>query len=203
MIGLTFCTFLPSPFPIRSPDWSFCVAQTINFRFSDALVTCSRCHWLHRKRENNFANPDAILQTAFGLWNSKVLLTAVTFELFTALGQRRFTGTEIGKGLELHSRGVADFLDALVAMKFLEREGDGADANILIRPPPLCISTAAARATSAESRKCTMRGCSRTGMICRKRCAPGNRKTKPSTAAKTYSMNCMPTLKSSSAFSTE
>ena len=110
MIGLTFCTFLPSPFPIRSPDWSFCVAQTINFLFSDALVTCSRCHWLHRKRENNFANPDAILQTAFGLWNSKVLLTAVTFELFTALGQHRFTGTEIGKGLELHSRGVADFL---------------------------------------------------------------------------------------------
>src|SRR5204862_1002569 len=97
VIGLTSCTFLPSPFPIRSPDWSFCVAQTINFRFSDALVTCSRCHWLHRKRENNFANPDAILQTAFGLWNSKVLLTAVTFEPFTALGQRRFTGTEIGK----------------------------------------------------------------------------------------------------------
>src|SRR5204862_4138181 len=96
VIGLTSCTFLPSPFPIRSPDWSFCVAQTINFRFSDALVTCSRCQIGYiDKRENNFANPDAILQTAF--------------ELFTALGQRRFTGTDIGKELELHSRGVADF----------------------------------------------------------------------------------------------
>jgi len=31
--------------------------------------------------------PDAILQTAFGFWNSKVLLTAVTFDLFTTLGQ--------------------------------------------------------------------------------------------------------------------
>ena len=73
--------------------------------------------------------PDAILQTAFGFWNSKVLLTAVTFDLFTALGQSRLTGAEIGKKLGLHPRGVADFLDALVAMKFLERDGDGADAK--------------------------------------------------------------------------
>ena len=78
--------------------------------------------------------PDAILQTAFGFWNSKVLLTAVTFDLFTALGQRRLTGAEIGKKLDLHPRGVADFLDALVAMKFLEREGDGADAKYFNTP---------------------------------------------------------------------
>ena len=73
--------------------------------------------------------PDAILQTAFGFWNSKVLLTAVTFDLFTVLGQGRLTAVEIGKKLDLHPRGVSDFLDALVAMKFLEREGDGADAK--------------------------------------------------------------------------
>jgi hypothetical protein len=48
--------------------------------------------------------PDAILQTAFGFWNSKVLLTAVTFDLFTALGQRRLVAPEIGKKLELHPR---------------------------------------------------------------------------------------------------
>src|SRR5436190_2034550 len=40
-----------------------------------------------------------------------------------------------------------------------------------------------------------MRGCSSTGMIYPKRYAPGNRKTKPNTAAKIYSTNCMPTLK--------
>ena len=73
--------------------------------------------------------PDAILQTAFGFWNSKVLLTAVTFDLFTVLGQGRLTGAEIGKKLDLHPRGVADFLDALVAMKFLERDGDGVDSK--------------------------------------------------------------------------
>ena len=78
--------------------------------------------------------PDAILQTAFGFWNSKVLLTAVTFDLFTGLGQRRFTGAEIGKQLDLHPRGIADFLDALVAMKFLDREGDGPDAKYFNRP---------------------------------------------------------------------
>ena len=77
----------------------------------------------------NSPTPDAILQTAFGFWNSKVLLTAVTFDLFTVLGQGRFTGPEIGREVDLHPRGVADFLDALVAMKFLEREGDGPDGR--------------------------------------------------------------------------
>jgi hypothetical protein len=73
--------------------------------------------------------PDAILQTAFGFWNSKVLLTAVELGLFTVLARRHLTGTDLGKELSLHPRGIADFLDALVAMKFLEREGDGADAK--------------------------------------------------------------------------
>jgi len=77
---------------------------------------------------------DAILQTGFGFWNSKVLLTAVTFDLFTKLGERLLTGAQIGKELALHPRGVADFLDALVAMKFLEREGDGADAKYFNTP---------------------------------------------------------------------
>jgi len=81
---------------------------------------------LHRATMNTPSpTPDAILQTGFGFWNSKVLLTAVTFDLFTSLGERQLTGGQIGKELDLHPRGVADFLDALVAMKFLEREGDG------------------------------------------------------------------------------
>lgn len=78
--------------------------------------------------------PDTILQTAFGFWNSKVLLTAVSFGLFTVLGKSRLTRGEIGEKLALHPRGVADFLDALVAMKFLERDGDGADAKYFNTP---------------------------------------------------------------------
>lgn len=74
-------------------------------------------------------NPSSILQTAFGFWHSKVLLTAVEFGVFTKLAGRRLTGAELGAELQLHPRAIADFFDALVAMKFLEREGDGPQAK--------------------------------------------------------------------------
>ena len=73
--------------------------------------------------------PDAILQTALGVWGSKVLLTAVELKVFTTLGDRAMTGTELGETLGLHPRGSADFFDALVAMKFLDRDGDGPSAR--------------------------------------------------------------------------
>jgi len=69
-------------------------------------------------------DPGAILETAFAFWSSKVLLTAVQFGLFTKLGDRQMTGSELGAQLGLHSRGISDFFDALVAMQFLNREGD-------------------------------------------------------------------------------
>jgi predicted O-methyltransferase YrrM len=74
-------------------------------------------------------DPSAILQTAFAFWNSKVLLTAVEFDVFTKLSDRHVTGEELGKELGLHPRGIYDFLDALVAMQFLERDGDGPSAK--------------------------------------------------------------------------
>jgi len=83
---------------------------------------------------NSSSDPSAFLQTAFGFWNSKVLLTAVGFGLFTRLGDRRLTGAELGAELELHPRGIADFFDALVAMKFLDRDGDGPDARYFNTP---------------------------------------------------------------------
>src|SRR5258706_5303710 len=79
-------------------------------------------------------DPSQILQTAFAFWSSKVLLTAVEFGLFTQLGQRRVTRAELGRELELHPRGISDFFDALVAMKFLDREGDGALAKYFNTP---------------------------------------------------------------------
>jgi hypothetical protein len=78
--------------------------------------------------------PDAILQTAFGFWGSKVLLTAVEFRVFTTLGDRAMTGAELGSELGLHPRGIADFFDALVAMKFLDREGNGPAAKYMNTP---------------------------------------------------------------------
>ena len=79
-------------------------------------------------------DPGPILQTAFGFWSSKVLLTAVEFGVFNRLGDSRLTGAELGVELGLHPRGISDFLDALVAMRFLNRDGDGPSAKYFNTP---------------------------------------------------------------------
>jgi len=81
-------------------------------------------------------NPSAILQTAFGFWNSKVLLTAVELGAFTKLAGCRLTAAELGAELQFHPRPrlIADFFDALVAMKFLDREGNGPQAKYFNTP---------------------------------------------------------------------
>lgn len=73
-------------------------------------------------------DPFSIMRTGFGFWESKVLLTAVEFDLFTKLGDNSMTAEGIGEMLSLQSRGTRDFLDALLSMGFLEREGDGPGA---------------------------------------------------------------------------
>ncbi len=78
--------------------------------------------------------PDPILQTAFGFCSSKVLLTAVEFGVFTQLANERMTGTELSRALNLHSRAIGEFFDALVAMRFLEREGDRPNARYANTP---------------------------------------------------------------------
>ncbi len=79
-------------------------------------------------------DPGPILQTAFAFWSSKVLLTAVEFGVFSELADRRITGADLGERLGLHPRAVSDFFDALVAMRFLEREGEGAAARYFNTP---------------------------------------------------------------------
>jgi predicted O-methyltransferase YrrM len=73
-------------------------------------------------------NPSRILETGFGFWGSKVLLTAVELELFTKLGDQSMTGESLGGMLGLHPRGIWDFFDALVALGFLNRDGSGPTA---------------------------------------------------------------------------
>jgi len=65
------------------------------------------------------------MQTATAFWASKVLLTGVEFGLFSTLGGKSMTAMQIGDRLGIHPRGRFDFLDALVALKFLDRDGDG------------------------------------------------------------------------------
>ncbi|HSU55102.1 MAG TPA: methyltransferase, partial [Candidatus Dormibacteraeota bacterium] len=79
-------------------------------------------------------DPSAILQTGFGFWKSKVLLTAVELGVFTKLASRRLTGAELGAVLKFHPRAIDDFFDSLVAMKFLDREGQGPQAKYFNTP---------------------------------------------------------------------
>ena len=50
------------------------------------------------------------------------------------LGDRRLTGAELGRELGLHPRGISDFFDALLAMKFLDRDGEGPSAKYYNTP---------------------------------------------------------------------
>src|SRR5678815_2229202 len=80
-------------------------------------------------------DPSPILQTAFAFWNAKVLLTAVELGVFDALdGGKQLTAKQLGDALKLHPRGTFDFFDALVAMGFLARDGDGPDARYANTP---------------------------------------------------------------------
>jgi predicted O-methyltransferase YrrM len=62
-------------------------------------------------------------------WPAKTLLSAVELGLFTTLGTKAMTGAELERALGLHRRANPDFFDTLVALRFLERDGDGADAR--------------------------------------------------------------------------
>ena len=74
-------------------------------------------------------DPSQIMQVGLGFWPSKTLLSAVELELFTNLGAESMTGEEIGARLGLHERGIYDFLDTLVALRLLERDGEGVDGR--------------------------------------------------------------------------
>jgi len=74
-------------------------------------------------------DPSQIMQVGMGFWPSKTVLSAVELELFTHLGSESMTGEQIGERLGLHPRAIYDFLDTLVALRFLERDGDGVDGR--------------------------------------------------------------------------
>lgn len=74
-------------------------------------------------------DPGRIMETATAFMGSKVLLTAVDLDLFSTLGEESMTAEELGGALDLHPRGTYDFFDALVALGFLERDGDGPEGR--------------------------------------------------------------------------
>ena len=63
------------------------------------------------------------MQLGLGFWASKVLLSAIELGIFTELNDKPLTAEELTTRLKLHPRGVRDFLDALVSLGMLDREG--------------------------------------------------------------------------------
>jgi hypothetical protein len=70
-------------------------------------------------------DPSHIIQVGMGFWASKVLLSAVRLRLFTLLGPgaRRTDEIKSQLGLQTTTRHVCDWLDALVSLGFLQRDG--------------------------------------------------------------------------------
>jgi hypothetical protein len=74
-------------------------------------------------------DPQPIMDVGLGFFRSKTLLCAVELGLFSELARGPRSGSAIGTQLGLHPRATPDFLDGLVAMGLLEREGSGAGAE--------------------------------------------------------------------------
>lgn len=73
-------------------------------------------------------SPDRIYEIAGGFRASEILLSALELGLFTELGKGPRTCGQLLRTLGLDERVARDFLDMLVALDLLRREGDGPDA---------------------------------------------------------------------------
>src|SRR4051794_1018650 len=74
-------------------------------------------------------DPTQILQTGFGFWASKTLLSAVEMEVFTELARDPANLETLQARLGLHPRSARDFFDVLVALGFLTRDDQGLYRN--------------------------------------------------------------------------
>src|ERR1039458_9849814 len=85
--------------------------------------------------------PENILQFGLGYWGSKTFLSAIELGLFSELAKGPLNLDAVRARLKLQARSVRDFLDALVAMRMLERNADGKYSNTpeRRRPPPLVL----------------------------------------------------------------
>ncbi len=69
-------------------------------------------------------DPGRILQTGLAFWPAKTLLSAIEMGVFTELAGGPESFASLAGRLGLHPRSARDFLDTLVALGFLTRDGD-------------------------------------------------------------------------------
>jgi hypothetical protein len=68
--------------------------------------------------------PEKILQTGLAFWPAKTLLSAIEIGVFSELARGPEHRDALSGRLGLHPRSARDFLDTLVALGFLDRDGD-------------------------------------------------------------------------------
>ena len=74
--------------------------------------------------------PDRILKLGHTFRAAKTLLSAVELGVFTALADGPLDLQAASKRVGIHERGARDFLDALVALRMLDRDASGRYANM-------------------------------------------------------------------------
>jgi hypothetical protein len=78
------------------------------------------------EQPQNHPTPENIMKIGTGFWASKILLSAVKFQIFTTLAEKKtMSAIELKSHLGFKStdRNVYDYLDALTTFGFLNREG--------------------------------------------------------------------------------
>lgn len=76
-----------------------------------------------------FKGHSRIFDAMRGVHINQTLRAAVKLDLFTLLAEKPLTTEGIRTSLGLHGRGLCDFLDTLVSMELLERDGNETDVR--------------------------------------------------------------------------
>ena len=127
------------------------------------------------KSKVNEPGLEAIMQVGLGFWASKTLLSAIEMEVFTELAGHAEDLNSLQGRFGLHPRSAHDFLDALVALGFLQR-ANGEYSNT---PSTDNFSTNTSRHTLAACWRWQIAGSIRFGAISRPRSAPEKHRMKP------------------------
>jgi hypothetical protein len=78
------------------------------------------------EQQHNHPTPENIMKIGTGFWASKILLSAVKFQIFSTLAEKKTMSAielKLLLGFKCTDRNVYDYLDALTAFGFLKREG--------------------------------------------------------------------------------
>ena len=78
------------------------------------------------EQQHNHPTPENIMKIGTGFWASKILLSAVNFQIFTTLAEKKtMSAVELKSllGFNCTDRNVYDYLDALTTFGFLNRVG--------------------------------------------------------------------------------